>query len=63
MINIGILAEKYHMLPSQVLNQATSYDLMITDVMTTWKNYRDNPQDMENYRTEDLQDLLKAVRQ
>ena len=42
MINVGILAKTYHLLPSQVLANATTYDIMITDVLTTWENYKNN---------------------
>lgn len=40
MITIGRMAEKFGMLPSQVATQATTYDLMITDVLATYDNYQ-----------------------
>jgi hypothetical protein len=40
MITIGRIAEKYGMLPSMVAQQATTYDLMITDVLATFDNYQ-----------------------
>lgn len=40
MISVGRMAEKYNMLPSQVAQQATTYDLMITDVLATYDNYQ-----------------------
>lgn len=40
MITIGRMAEKFGMLPSQVVTQATTYDLMITDVLATYDNYQ-----------------------
>ena len=39
MINIGRMAEKYGMLPHQVEQSATTYDLMITDVLATFDRY------------------------
>lgn len=39
MINIGRMAEKYGMLPHQVEQSATTYDLMITDVLATYDKY------------------------
>lgn len=39
MINIGRMAEKYGMLPHQVEQSATTYDLMITDVLATYERY------------------------
>ncbi len=40
MITVGRLAEKYHMLPHQVEQNATTYDFMITDVLATFDNYQ-----------------------
>lgn len=40
MLNIGHLAKTFGMLPSQVVEQATTYDLMIADVMGTWEEYQ-----------------------
>ncbi len=37
---IGRMAEKYHMLPSEVEANATTYDFMITDVLATYENYQ-----------------------
>lgn len=35
-----MLAKTFGMLPSQVVEQATTYDLMIADVMSTWEDYQ-----------------------
>lgn len=40
MITIGRMAEKFHMLPSQVEAHATTYDFMITDVLAAYDNYQ-----------------------
>lgn len=40
MITIGRLAEKYHMLPHDIEQDATTYDFMITDVLATFENYQ-----------------------
>lgn len=40
MITIGRLAEKYHMLPHVIEQDATTYDFMITDVLATFENYQ-----------------------
>lgn len=39
MITIGRMAERYGMLPHQVAENATTYDLMITDVLATYDRY------------------------
>lgn len=40
MIMIGRMAKEYGMLPSQVEQQATTYDIMISDVLATYENYQ-----------------------
>lgn len=42
MLNVGHLAKTFGMLPSQVVHNATTYDLMIADVMSTWEEYQYN---------------------
>ena len=45
MINTGMLAKHYGLLPSQVRELGTTYDLMIYDVMMAWEQ---NQQDQAN---------------
>jgi hypothetical protein len=40
MINIGMMAKQYGVLPSVVRESATIYDLMIYDVMMSWEQYQ-----------------------
>ncbi len=40
MIMIGRMAEKYGILPSEVIARATTYDLMITDALATYDAYQ-----------------------
>jgi hypothetical protein len=40
MITLGRMAEKYGMLPSEVEQRATTYDLMISDVLATYENFQ-----------------------
>ena len=42
MITIGRMAEKYGMLPSQVVEHATTYDVMISDVLATYDRYQES---------------------
>lgn len=39
MIVIGRMAEKFGLLPSEVAQRATTYDMMINDVLATYDNY------------------------
>lgn len=43
LITIDNLASRYHCLPSQVLAQATTFDLRVCEVATEWINRRNNP--------------------
>ena len=40
MIMIGRMAKEYGMLPSQIEQQATTYDIMISDVLATYENFQ-----------------------
>jgi len=40
MITIGRMAEKFHMLPSQVERDATTYDFMIVDVLAAYDKFQ-----------------------
>ena len=40
MIMIGRMAEKFGMLPSEVAERATTYDIMINDVLAAYDNYQ-----------------------
>lgn len=62
MISIGFLAKTYRMLPSEVAAKATTFDIMIADVWATWQEHKSNPTDTNQYKTEDLENLIKGVR-
>jgi hypothetical protein len=40
LISIGTLAKIYGQLPSQVRDTATTYDLMVADIMMSWESQR-----------------------
>ena len=52
----------YHLLPSQVSEQATTFDIMVTDVYSTWEKYKMDPSDQNQYRVENLQEILEKTR-
>jgi len=60
MITIGRMAERYHMLPHQVEQNATTYDLMIADVLATYERYEQSKKSgkydpgVYKYTTEEL---------
>jgi hypothetical protein len=62
MITIGSIAKQYGLLPSQVAEHATSYDIMIADVFATWENHQRDPGAMEQYDPKQLEELMATVR-
>lgn len=62
MIAIGHIASTYGLLPSEVVARATTYDLMIADVYTTWQNYQQNPDKLGTAKSEDLEQILERAR-
>ena len=63
MLNVGVVAKTYGMLPSQVINNATTYDLMISDVMSSWEEYQHNKAmgktAAPNYSTQELLEIMQ----
>lgn len=62
MITIGHLARMYNQLPSKVAAEATTFDLMVTDVYAAWEKHKLNPTDQTQYKTENLEEILKRAR-
>lgn len=64
MLNVGHIAKTFGLLPSQVIEYATTYDLMIADVMSTWEEYQYNKAmgkpNIPNYSQQELLDILKT---
>jgi hypothetical protein len=68
MITIGRMAEKYGMLPSQVEQSATTYDLMISDVLATYENFQQQKSSgkvdpsVYKYTQEELSNMIGKAR-
>jgi hypothetical protein len=62
MISIGNMAKMYGLLPSEVVERGSTFDLMVTDVLATWENHRADPAQTENYNPEQLSEILKGTR-
>lgn len=65
---IVAIGKEFGMLPSQVLKQATTFDLEAIDIYTTYNKAQKNiqegkPQDMDMYRDEDLAEMLNKYRE
>lgn len=52
----------YNQLPSTVLRDATAFDIMVTDVYTTWEKHKADPADSSVYSESQLMDFMKQVR-
>lgn len=39
-ITVDSIATRYHLLPSQVMSDATTFDLFIMDAAVSWHNYQ-----------------------
>jgi hypothetical protein len=58
MITIGHLARTYGQLPSYVEAHATTYDIMIDDVYSTWLDSKVNPGAPPKASQEQLQEIM-----
>jgi len=52
----------YNQLPSTVMREATSFDIMVADVYTAWERHKADPSDATQYQESDLAELLKSVK-
>lgn len=59
---MGILAKTYGLLPSEVLARATTYDIMVADVLTTWENHQQNPNKTDHYDPKALAEIVEKTR-
>jgi hypothetical protein len=66
MLNVGVIAKTYGMLPSYVVEHASTYDLMISDVMSSWEEYQHNKamgkSTVPDYSTQELLDILQKAK-
>ena len=64
-LTLDSLADRYKMLPSQVLDQATTFDLYILDAARSFYNYHEkkaNGQVAEDYTQTELEQMVKNAR-
>lgn len=52
----------YNQLPSTIVRDATTFDLMVTDVYTTWEKHKMDPGSNEQYDESQLMDIMRSVR-
>lgn len=52
----------YHQLPSTILREATTFDIMVADVYATWERHKADPADNSHYQVDQLSELLNSVK-
>lgn len=68
MITVGRMAERYGLLPSEVAQRATTYDIMITDVLASYTNYEQQKNSGKvdpsayNFSQNQMKDMLEKAR-
>lgn len=66
-LTVDSMATRYHLLPSQVMQDATTFDLYIMDAAISWQNYQQELRDnggkppVPKLSTEDMQKMLAKV--
>ena len=64
-LTVDTMAERYKVLPSKIMNEATTFDLYIMDAALSYHNYQHNKSQgklAENYTVDDLQEIMKKAR-
>lgn len=67
MITVGRMAREYHMLPSDIVQRASTYDMMIMDVLATYENYAQQKAtgkvdpSVFSYTTQELQQIMEKA--
>lgn len=66
MLNVGIIAKTYGVLPSHVIEYANTYDLMIADVMSSWEEYQYNKAmgkpTIPSYTQDELKNMMEKAK-
>lgn len=62
---IDAMAKRYSMLPSQIMEQASTFDLVIMDSALTYEQYlmnKDKPGHAQNIPQEDLAEMMRSTK-
>lgn len=52
----------YNQLPSTILQNATTFDLMVVDVYATWEKSKADPTNQDLYSQDQLAEFMKSIR-
>lgn len=64
-LSLDTMAQRYGVLPSQLMNSATTFDMYIMDAALSYQNYQHkkaNGQVADTLSTEELQDMMKKAK-
>lgn len=67
MITVGFMAKTYGLLPSEVLANATTFDVMVTDVYTTWEQHemdkaQGKPPTTDQFDQDELKKMMERTK-
>jgi len=62
------LATRYHMLPSEALSRATTFDLEVLNISTLWENYQHRkqnnlPEEKPELSQDEMLAMVKSVKE
>ena len=64
-LSLDTMAERYKMLPSELMNRATTFDIYIMDAALSYHEHRRKLSEgkvAETYSTEELQQIMQKAR-
>lgn len=59
------MADRYKILPSEIMTRATTFDIYVMDAALSYKNYQQKKQEgklAENLSTDELQEIMRKAR-
>lgn len=62
---IDTMADRYKMLPSEVMNRASTFDIYVMDAALSYQNYQRKKQEgklAEELSTDELQEMMRKAR-
>lgn len=62
---IDTMADRYKILPSEVMNRATTFDIYVMDAALSYRNYQQKKQEgklAETLSTEELQEMMQRAK-
>lgn len=62
LLTIDSVATRYHLLPTQVLKQATTFDLHVLDLSTRWVNHQTKGHTTPQPTAAELKTMFDAVK-